>query len=196
MKRLIVILAAAAATAFVFLRAGPPAAPVSTGWTAAAPAASAPRERPGRRDAAPEAARALAYVAGDVVRPGVYPVAGDARVRDAIALAGGTRPGADLLAVNLAAHVRDGDAIVVPARGEAAARTAGGRRARRSSGIARANGTHRGARAKHRRSRRSGAVPAAMVDINTADAETLATIPGSVPDPSDFNNFCTIMQPF
>jgi hypothetical protein len=54
-------------------------------------------------------ARPLVYVAGAVVHPGVYAVAGDARARDALAAAGGATRDADLVAVNLAAHVADGD---------------------------------------------------------------------------------------
>lgn len=58
------------------------------------------------------------HVAGMVVSPGLVEVAGDARIADAIAAAGGTRPGADVSALNLAAPVGDGQQIVVPAAGE------------------------------------------------------------------------------
>ena len=121
----------------------------------------------------------MVYVAGAVARPGVYAVRPDARAKDALALAGGTRPGADLVAVNLAAHVRDGDEIVVPVRGAmlpAATRARGGGR----HGAGRpTRGAYGGKR--HRRSRRDEPPPAAQVDINAADADTLATIPGIGP---------------
>lgn len=189
MKRLLAVLAVAGAAAFVLLRPAPaPVAPV-TGWSAAARVPddarfAGPSEVRGRRGrAAPApAARALVYVAGEVVKPGVYPVAAEARVGDALALAGGTRPDADLVAVNLAAHVADGDEVVVPARGEAARaavpRHAKARAARRSPGPRRSG--------RHKRSRAGsgdaasgdGLPPAAPVDINTADAQTLAMVPG------------------
>ena len=120
----------------------------------------------------------MVYVAGEVVRPGVYPVAAEARVRDALTLAGGTRPNADLIAVNLAAHVRDGDEIAVPV----ARRRAGGR-ARTAARAGTAAAARRGGRA-HGGGRRAPplaarrAAPLAELDINTADAEALASIPG------------------
>ena len=67
----------------------------------------------------PERAQLLVYVAGAVVHPGVYALASDARARDALAKAGGATHDADLVAVNLAAHVADGDELAVPRQGEA-----------------------------------------------------------------------------
>ena len=119
----------------------------------------------------------MVYVAGDVAHPGVYAVGPEARVRDALALAGGSRPDADLIAVNLAAHLRDGDEIVVPVRGAAPAPGARGHgRGRRAGGSRRA-----GATGRHPRSRRDEPPPAAPVDINTAGADSLATVPGIGP---------------
>lgn len=63
---------------------------------------------------------AVVDVKGAVVKPGVYEVAADARVRDVIALAGGLTDEADETKVNLAAKVRDEMMIYVPAKGEAA----------------------------------------------------------------------------
>jgi len=54
------------------------------------------------------------HVAGFVLSPGLVELAQDARVADAVAAAGGLRPGADASAVNLAAPLRDGDQIVIP----------------------------------------------------------------------------------
>jgi len=177
MKRLILILAAAGAAAFVFLRpAPPPAATAQPGWSGVT-LRDAPRDA--SRAIAARSPDALAYVAGEVIRPGVYPVRADARVRDAVALAGGTRPGADLVAVNFAAHVRDGDAIIVPARGAPELLARGHRHARRSDGgVRHERSTRRGKHGKHRRVPRDGAPPVAEVDINSADAEALASIPG------------------
>jgi competence protein ComEA len=68
----------------------------------------------------------LVHVAGAVRRPGVYRIAGDGRVIQAIRLAGGPTPRADLSAVNLAAPVQDGQQVLVPVRGAAVTGGAGG----------------------------------------------------------------------
>lgn len=56
----------------------------------------------------------VAHVAGAVVSPGVYTLAIDARVADAVSAAGGALSNADLNALNLAAPVVDGERIEVP----------------------------------------------------------------------------------
>lgn len=53
------------------------------------------------------------HVGGWVAKPGLVEVAGGSRVADAIAAAGGTLPGADLSALNLASVLIDGEQIVV-----------------------------------------------------------------------------------
>src|SRR4051794_12920364 len=65
--------------------------------------------------------RIWVHVAGAVRRPGLYRVASDARAGTAVDAAGGLTHRADLRAINLAATVRDGQQILVPARGERAA---------------------------------------------------------------------------
>lgn len=65
--------------------------------------------------------RALVHVAGEVRRPGVYPVAPGARVIGAIRDAGGPTRRADMSALNLAATVQDGQQVVVPRRAPAGA---------------------------------------------------------------------------
>lgn len=57
-------------------------------------------------------------VAGLVLRPGVRSLAGGARVTDALAAAGGPRPGADLTRLNLARVLVDGERLYVPAPGQ------------------------------------------------------------------------------
>lgn len=57
-------------------------------------------------------------VAGAVVEPGVRRLAVGARVADAIAAAGGTRPEADLDRVNRAAALIDGARVWIPSRGQ------------------------------------------------------------------------------
>ncbi len=63
-------------------------------------------------------AELVVHVTGAVDAPGVYRVRAGSRVGDAIAAAGGPAPGAAADALNLAALVRDGDRIDVPAAGE------------------------------------------------------------------------------
>ena len=171
MKPLILTLAAAGIGVAALLRPVPPPTVAASAWSTAAPGVAG-----GRGTAAPQA---MVYVAGEVARPGVYPVRPDARAKDALALAGGSRPGADLVAVNLAAHVRDGDEIVVPARGAPLAASARSSGAARHGAGRRAHGPRRGRPRGHARA--DEPPPAAQVDINAADAGTLATIPGIGP---------------
>jgi competence protein ComEA len=173
-KHVIPYLVAAAAGAALLLRpVPPPTAAASGAWSSAAP-----HDRGTHARGSPPS-QAMVYVAGEVARPGVYPVRPDARTKDVLALAGGTRPDADLIAVNLAAHVRDGDEIVVPVRGATLATTARTRGPGRHGAGGRTGGAYRGRR--QHRSRRDEPPPAGQVDLNTADADTLATVPGIGP---------------
>ncbi|HET7235460.1 MAG TPA: ComEA family DNA-binding protein [Actinomycetota bacterium] len=94
----------------------------------------------------------LVDVAGWVRDPGVYEFADGARVIDAIEAAGGARPGALLEALNLAAPLSDGTQILVPREGDPLAQPVPG-----------------------------GTVPGtagALVNVNTASAAELETLPG------------------
>jgi competence protein ComEA len=130
-------------------------------------------------------ARAVVYVAGAVAKPGVYALPTAARAEDALRAAGGPTAAADLVAINLAARVEDGEEIAVPLKGVEAIVTDGRpsqtKRARRHAG----KRGHR--RNRHRQS--DGAAGAAeappatdapvdMVDVNAADEATLETLPG------------------
>ena len=64
------------------------------------------------------------HVVGEVKRPGLYVVSNDARLVDAIALAGGFTPKAEQSSVNLARALTDGEQIFVLSRA-AAGSTAG-----------------------------------------------------------------------
>lgn len=129
-----------------------------------------PRARSAPRGA-PSPAGVVVYVAGEVAHPGVYRLASGRRVVDALALAGNARPDADLVAVNLAELLRDGEEIAVGAKGEPRPRT----RSVRQNGTARSPRTR--TRAPHR-SRKRATVPSSPLDLNTADAQSLAALPG------------------
>jgi len=62
----------------------------------------------------------VVHVAGAVDAPGLYTLAGGARVADAIEAAGGEVDGADLDGLNLARVVMDGEQVRVPLTGEPA----------------------------------------------------------------------------
>lgn len=98
----------------------------------------------------------VVYVAGAVVNPGLYRLRSSARADDAIRSAGGFRAGADTAAINLAAHVADGDEVYVAVLG---APTTPPRRS-------------------HRVRQPAKKTEAAVVDLNAASAEQLATVPG------------------
>lgn len=89
------------------------------------------------------------HVAGQVSSPGLYRLAADARVVDAVAAAGGTTAEADLQAINLARAVTDGEQLLVPAVGEADVAATG----------------------------QLGVAADGKVNINTADAAALDTLP-------------------
>ena len=114
-----------------------------------APRAAAP--------ASPAPAGVVVYVAGAVQHPGVYRLGAGRRVADALHLAGDAKPDADLLAVNLAEPLRDGEEIAVPARGEhlaspARAGAAPAQRARRGATRPAADAAASAPRSRPRRS--------------------------------------------
>ena len=101
---------------------------------------------------------AVVYVAGAVKRPGLYHLPGGARAGDAVRAAGGFSASADAAATNLAQRVDDGMEVRVYAAGEAP-------RTRSSMHTTRP------------RARKTSA-PHAAVDINSADEQMLASLPG------------------
>jgi competence protein ComEA len=103
----------------------------------------------------PSPASLIVHVAGWVRRPGVYELPEGSRVIDAVEVAGGPRTGAELGALNLAAPLSDGQQVLVAK--QAAPAGAG------------ALPTAPGA---------SPAGSAPLVNVNTAAAEELETLPG------------------
>ncbi|HVS46686.1 MAG TPA: ComEA family DNA-binding protein [Verrucomicrobiae bacterium] len=133
---------------------------------AASPAVVPTAARLRRDSAAVLPAGQVVYVVGAVVRPGLYLLRGRSRIDDAVRAAGGLRADADPAGVNLAAFAADGDEIDVPRVGETPrSRTVGARRTTRT-------------RTTRTRTTRRRATPPVAVDPNSADAQTLATVPG------------------
>ena len=100
------------------------------------------------------AGRAFVHVTGAVRRPGVYRLPSWARLDLAVKRAGGPARGANLEGVNLAAKVADGQQVVVPRKGAAAAVAAAGA---------------------------AGEAPAAPISLNTATPEQLDQLDGVGP---------------
>ncbi|MDI6688898.1 MAG: ComEA family DNA-binding protein [Actinomycetota bacterium] len=94
----------------------------------------------------------VVHVCGAVKAPGVYELSGTKRVTDAIQIAGGPTPEANLDALNLAAKLVDGQKIYVPKEGESISPTLSG------------NGTVDG-----------------PINLNTASVEQLDQLPGIGP---------------
>lgn len=116
----------------------------------------------------PPGAEIVVHVVGQVVRPGLVRLTQGARVADAVAAAGGARPGADLAALNLARPVVDGEQLHVPKPGETVIPPV-------SSGSGGTGGSAGGGRGG------GGTGGAAVVSLNTADVAALDTLPGVGP---------------
>ncbi|GAC1651766.1 MAG: hypothetical protein NVS9B12_00460 [Vulcanimicrobiaceae bacterium] len=112
----------------------------------------------------PSSSGLIVYVAGAVRRPGIYRLNEGARAVEAVALAGGFRADADPAGVDLAEVLVDGEEVSAPVAGARRSRSRGIRRPARAHGAK-----------KPKRSKRQ---PGFQVDLNAADAGTLAQLPG------------------
>lgn len=82
-------------------------------------------DRAVKEQTAPETTKAYVHVCGEVRKPGVYQLPMEARVFQAVEAAGGATDEADQSAINLAAHINDGEQIYLPKKGEAVRTFAG-----------------------------------------------------------------------
>ena len=151
-----------AAAAFVLLRHPAGAPPGITSVATPLPAQH-------RRKGHPSAPRGgvLVYVVGAVAHAGLYRLADGSRIDDAVRRAGGLAADADPTTVNLAERVSDGEEIHVLRSGE----TPPPRSRTRST--------------RARKSRRHVLPPGTQIDLNTADASALGSLPGIGPTLAD-----------
>jgi competence protein ComEA len=158
MKRLLVLGCAALAAVLALRRPAPPPAIAPVTSPALPPARAASQHSRKGHPFAASSGTSVVYVVGAVERPGLYRLQSGARINDAVERAGGLRADADPAAVNLAERVSDGEEIHVLRMGETAP-------------------------AAPRRSRRKAASPPPLqpIDLNAADENALASIPGIGP---------------
>ncbi|MEW2181122.1 ComEA family DNA-binding protein [Streptomyces sp. NPDC005406] len=123
--------------------------------------AGTPEPSPGAPPSAGAGGHVVVDVSGKVRRPGIHRLPSGARVADALAAAGGARPGVGLDSLNRARVLIDGEQIIVGAPpGPAAAGGAGA-----TAGPTAA----------------TGPATAGPVSLNTATVEQLDTLPGVGP---------------
>ncbi len=116
--------------------------------------------------------------AGSVRRPGLYRLAPGARVNDLVRIAGGLRSGADPGRLNLAAPLADGQRLYVPKIGELTTPVPVGPTGGPDGGAA---STATSQAASPDRDGGVAAGPAVPIDLNTATADQLDTLPGVGP---------------
>ncbi|MFE5871308.1 ComEA family DNA-binding protein [Streptomyces roseifaciens] len=162
----VLLVAACAFAAYHFLTGRPQTVRVPAREAPAA-AVAPPSSQPVPAPVAPSATRTggvVVDVAGKVRRPGVLRLPPGSRVADALAAAGGARPGADTTGINRARVLVDGEQIVVGAPGATAAPGVPGTSA--ASGAPAAAG---------------GPGPGTPLSLNAATAEQLDALPGVGP---------------
>ncbi|MET4135851.1 helix-hairpin-helix domain-containing protein [Pseudarthrobacter sp. PvP090] len=103
----------------------------------------------------------IVHVAGAVVRAGIVELPRGSRLHEAIAASGGNAPDADPDQLNLAAILEDGQKVLVPRQGETVPAASA------PTGDAGARGSPSSASVS----------PGAKINLNTAGAEELATLP-------------------
>ena len=161
---------AAAAGAGIPQTGAPSAASTAAGTDARTPEAGPSGETSGPAGSTP----LRVHVVGEVARPGVVSLAPGSRVADAVRAAGGTTRHARAERINLAAPLDDGQQVLVPSAHtpqDALDRVAGAAQAQPTPTTGRAGGG----------GEPGGAESGDTVDLNTADAAGLQTLPGVGP---------------
>jgi competence protein ComEA len=160
--------------------------------------ASAPPAAGTKAPASPPADMIMVDVVGAVKKPGVYRLPPKARLADAVHAAGGARAGADMEAVNLASFAQDGEQIRVPTLAERRALQAASAPRRAAPRLSRPALAPRPIRTTAHYSLAAPVSPApgasphasvsetaaqtdGIVNINTATAEELDSLPGVGP---------------
>jgi competence protein ComEA len=110
-------------------------------------------------DSRQETPKLYVHVCGQVRKPGVYQLPAGARVFQAVEAAGGATEEAEQSAINLAAHLNDGEQIYLPKKGEAV----------------------RTLRVDKKQKAQSAAKPHWPLDLNQATAGQLDFVPGIGP---------------
>lgn len=147
----VLAVAVIAGATFAFVRARPKPEPAAVAPPVAVLASASA--------SASAPASLIVHVAGAVTRPGIYTLAAGSRVADALTAAGGATPGADVNAINLARPLADGERVWIPRKGETPPPDPGG-----------GGGSGGG-----------GGATGGKVNINTASATELETLPGIGP---------------
>ncbi|PZQ75674.1 MAG: competence protein ComEA, partial [Micrococcus luteus] len=161
---------AAAAGAGIPQTGAPSAASTAAGTDARTPEAGPSGEASGSAGSTP----LRVHVVGEVARPGVVSLAPGSRVADAVRAAGGPTRHARAERINLAAPLDDGQQVLVPSAHtpqDALDRVAGAAQAQPTPTTGGAGAT----------GEPGGAEPRGTVDLNTADAAGLQTLPGVGP---------------
>ncbi|MEZ5177072.1 MAG: helix-hairpin-helix domain-containing protein [Acidimicrobiales bacterium] len=179
---LVVAMAVVVAAAVGWWLLRPPAAPVEASLplasSAGGGAASSTTAAEGSSSTGASAASTttpaddlVVQAAGAVARDGVYRLPAGSRVDDLVRAAGGLAPDADRDRVNLAAPLADGERVWVPRAGQVdVPEVVAGSGAGPGTSVAEGGATAG-----------PGAGPPAVVDLNTATAAELDTLPGVGP---------------
>jgi len=124
-------------------------------------------EEPGARNVPAVEGTIMVHVCGAVHREGVFKLKLGDRLLDALKLAGGPLPSADLSGVNLAERVKDGEKIIVPEKQKVVEEGIGNASSDRSS--------------ERKEKDKKKQMSFSKININTADEKMLDSLPGIGP---------------